>query len=108
MSLIGSRSARVRGRFGLLPLYFGFEWKAEQITSQARQPWHLSASILMVLTIFFFFSAFMAAVLRAGSCLLPAEPGRGTGPPPPSGSPAAGNPLLRNPDPGRAGSPGWG
>jgi hypothetical protein len=27
------------------------------MTSQARQPWHLSTSILIVLTIFFFFSA---------------------------------------------------
>jgi hypothetical protein len=26
------------------------------MTSQARQPWHLSTSILIVLTIFFFFS----------------------------------------------------
>jgi hypothetical protein len=47
----------MRARAGLLLLYFGSAWKAEQITSQARQPLHLSTSILIVLTIRFFFSA---------------------------------------------------
>ena len=44
----------MRDRAGLLLLYCGAAWKAEQITSQPRQPLHLSTSILILLTIFFF------------------------------------------------------
>src|SRR5512142_138864 len=52
MSRSGSWMTRMRARAGLLLLYFGVAWKAEQITSQARQPLHLSASILIVLIFF--------------------------------------------------------
>src|SRR5512142_1917557 len=52
MSRSGSWMTRMRARAGLLLLYFGVAWKAEQITSHARQPLHLSASILMVLIFF--------------------------------------------------------
>jgi hypothetical protein len=45
----------MRDLAGLLLLYFGAAWKAEQTTSHARQPLHLSRSTFIVLTIFFFF-----------------------------------------------------
>jgi hypothetical protein len=50
---------RIRALAGLLPLYCGAAWSAEQITSQALQPLHLSTSILIVLMIFFFWSVMM-------------------------------------------------
>src|SRR4030043_1060432 len=50
----------MRDLAGLLLLYFGAAWKAEQTTSHARQPLHLSRSTFIVLTIFFFFSPMTA------------------------------------------------
>jgi hypothetical protein len=40
----------MRDRAGLTELHLGMAWDAEQMTSQERQPLHLSASIRMVLT----------------------------------------------------------
>src|SRR3989339_943208 len=54
-SLSGSRISRIRDLAGLLLLYFGVAWNAEQIISHALQPLHLSTSIFMDLIIFFFF-----------------------------------------------------
>ena len=44
----------MRDLAGLLLLYFGEEWKEEQATSHARQPWHLSRLTFIIFTIFFF------------------------------------------------------
>ncbi len=56
---------RILDRAGLLLLYFGIAWKDEQITSQARQPLHLSTSIFIVLMVLVCF--FIATVYASSS-----------------------------------------
>src|SRR6185369_12404443 len=52
MSRSGSRTTRMRERAELLLLYFGEAWNSEQMTSQARQPLHLSTLIVIDLMVF--------------------------------------------------------
>src|SRR3972149_11203338 len=52
MSFSGSRTTRMRDLAGLMLLYLGAAWNAEQMTSQARQPLHLSALIVRPLMVF--------------------------------------------------------